>query len=453
MKLFHTYAFTLIILLTTPEMLLAQNNLSKPQSIKVSNQPIQEVLTILSNQGNFNFSYNSKIIKKDSLISYTASNKPLIQILQQILPREFEYKESGNYIIIRRKPITTSNIISQSQSTTAYYIIDGFVVDEETGERIPEASIYDKNNLISTLSDERGYFVLKLKNKYNTSEISISKINYQDTSIIVKAGLNQQVSFALSRKPVYNCIETDPSLTNIVSNTSEPSTLEVEREEISKQRYLSKLILTSKRKVQNLNLKDFIVNRPFQFSVIPMISSRGKMNPQVISKTSINLFGGYCGGVSWIEIGGLFNIDKKDVKQIQLAGLFNLVGGNSQGLQASGIYNQVLGQVDGVQLGGIANIADREVKGLQAASILNLANGNVDGVQISGLANIAESKIEGMQISSLINMAKEIKGVQIGFINFTQSFSGTSIGFINIVKTPNKKKVYFIVRPPRNKKK
>ena len=98
------------------------------------------------------------------------------------------------------------------------------------------------------------------------------------------------------------------------------------------------------------------------------------MNHQVISKTSINLLGGYCGGVSWIEVGGLFNIDKKDVKQIQLAGLFNLVGGNSQGLQASGIYNQVLGQVDGVQLGGIANIADREVKGLQAASILNLAN-------------------------------------------------------------------------------
>ncbi len=432
--------------------LYGQNYLSKPLSIKVNNQPLQEVLTILSNQGNFNFSYNSKILKKDSLISYTVTNKPLIQILQQILPHEFEYKESGNYIIIRRKPITTSNIISQSQSTTAFYIIDGFVVDEETGERIPEASIYDKNNLISTLSDERGYFVLKLKNKYNTSVVSISKINYQDTSIEVKAGLNQQVSFALSRKPLHNTPETNTSVTNIVSNTSEVTPVDNEVEEISKQHYLSKLFLSSKRKVQNLNLKDFIVNRPFQFSVIPMISSRGKMNHQVISKTSINLLGGYCGGVNWIEVGGLFNIDKKDVKHVQLAGLFNLVGGNSQGLQASGIYNQVLGQVDGVQLGGLANIVDREVKGAQVASILNLANGHVEGMQLSGLVNIADNKVDGMQISALVNIAQEIKGVQIGFVNFTKSFTGTSIGLINIVSTPQKKRVYFIVRPPRKKK-
>ena len=37
------------------------------------------------------------------------------------------------------------------------------------------------------------------------------------------------------------------------------------------------------------------------------------------------MFGGYTAGVNGLEIGGLFNLNKKDVRYVQAAGLFNIV--------------------------------------------------------------------------------------------------------------------------------
>src|SRR6187200_978838 len=75
----------------------AQNILNKTLSIEVNRQRLDNVLEILSNKGNFYFSYNSAVIKKDSLVSYSASNKTVKEILNAILPGGYEYKESGNY--------------------------------------------------------------------------------------------------------------------------------------------------------------------------------------------------------------------------------------------------------------------------------------------------------------------------------------------------------------------
>lgn len=414
----HTLLF-IITLLWLSVSTQAQQLLNKPLSIDVQKQGIVDVLTILSNKGNFNFSYNSKIINKDTLITLSAKDKPLVRILETMFSDGYEFKESGNYIIIRRKPITTSNIIAKSPSKTDYFIIDGFVVDEETGERIPYASIYDKTNLVSTLSDERGYFVLKLKNKLNTSEISISKQNYQDTSIKISVGLNQQVSFALARKSIQSKRSEPLAVQRIIGDSTECAEEIASDNESKKQHYLNRLFLSSKRRIQNINMSNFIANRSFQLSVIPMISTRGNMNHQIVSRTSINLLGGYCAGVNWLEIGGLFNIDKKNVQYLQLGGLFNLVGGDVKGTQVGGLYNQVLG--------------------------------NVDGVQVAGLVNITDQTVDGVQIASLVNSSKKVKGLQIGLVNIAQNFDGYGIGLINIVSTPNKKRVYFVFRWPKKK--
>jgi hypothetical protein len=73
------------------------------------------------------------------------------------------------------------------------------------------------------------------------------------------------------------------------------------------------------------------------------------MSGQVINNFSLNIFGGYSGGVDGMELGGLFNIDKKDAQYFQAAGLFNMVGGNTNGVQLAGISNTVLKSVQGVQ--------------------------------------------------------------------------------------------------------
>src|SRR3954467_9264244 len=84
---------------------MGQELLSKNISLDVNRQRLDNVLEILSNKGNFYFSYNSNIIKQDSLVSLNVTNKPVRQILDALFPDHYEFMESGNYIIIRKAPI------------------------------------------------------------------------------------------------------------------------------------------------------------------------------------------------------------------------------------------------------------------------------------------------------------------------------------------------------------
>ena len=59
--------------------------LQKNISLDINNQRLDNVLEILSNKGDFYFSYNSSIIKKDSLVSLRASNKTVKEILSLLL--------------------------------------------------------------------------------------------------------------------------------------------------------------------------------------------------------------------------------------------------------------------------------------------------------------------------------------------------------------------------------
>lgn len=409
-------SIVIIPILLFTQIVFAQNHLNKIISVNVKSLPLQDALTVISNEGDFTFSYNSKVVKKDSIVSISAKSKSVQDILRMLFKSNYDFKESGNYIIIRRKAITTSSVISKSPVTTDYFYITGVIIDEETGDKIPDATIYEQQNLISSMTDEKGNFSLKLKNKYKTASVSISKQDYKDTTVEIKTNFNQKLTIALAKKePEFVAIE-DAQFKNV----------EAEKGTIRKEDYLlviekkwfTNLFLTSKQKIQSLNLKKFYTTRGYQFSLIPGIGTHGKMNPQVVNGISINLIGGYSGGTSIFEVGGIFNIDKRDVKSCQVAGAVNLVGGKMDGVQVSSLYNEV--------------------------------NDTVKGTQIAGLANVAKNEVKGIQIASLYNKAKNIKGLQIGLVNVTNGTDGTSVGLINISKGKRAKhRVGFLLRVPR----
>src|SRR5687767_5838852 len=94
----------------------AQSLLNRTVSIVVNRQQLDQVLEILSNKGNFYFSYNSNIIKRDSLVTLSIYNKTVKQIMEQLFPEGYEYRESGNYIILRRTPIKLTVVTDRSAS-------------------------------------------------------------------------------------------------------------------------------------------------------------------------------------------------------------------------------------------------------------------------------------------------------------------------------------------------
>lgn len=447
---------TLFLLFSTAQ---AQSLLNKSLSLEVSRQRIDNVLEIISNKGNFYFSYNSSIIRRDSLVSLSMVNKPVRQILDQLFPDSFDFIESGNYIILKRKPLTVTLITSQDATEDKLYTITGKVLDEVTGAQISNASVYEKRRLVSALTNENGYFKLKLKSKYSTANLTVSKAFYKDTTVTVRPKFNQNLTITIvpieNEATIITVAPEDFNLPDtILFEVRKPSGTELylykrsETKNVEK-KGMGKLLVSAKQKMQGLNLGNFFTTRPYQLSLTPGLSTHGKLNSQVVSNISFNLLGGYSGGVNGAELGGVFNLDKKDVQYVQVAGVFNLVGGRVRGVQLAGVSNTVLDSVRGVQAAGVANTASGKLngaqlsgvynhvldsmEGVQASGVANFANKNVSGAQIAGVLNVSRRTVAGAQVAGVFNYAKKLKGVQVGLINVVDSSEGISIGLINIV--------------------
>ena len=448
----------ILILLFTSANAIAQSVLDRRVSFDVNHQRLDDVLSIISNKAGFSFSYNSNIVKRDSLVTMSVSNETVRQVLNRLFSDNYEYKESGNYVILRKVSLQLTSVTKTEPAKDKTYAISGYVVDSETGERLVNVSIYETTHLVSALTDENGYFSLKLKEKYKTSSLAVSKYAYEDTTVQIEPKYDLQLIIAIV--PVLNeVIASTPNKYEIADTINNKDTTgkamadsniafktvpdEVEETEIAK------FLLSAKQKIRSLNIKKFFTEKPFQFSVIPGISTQGAMSGQVVNNFSFNLFGGYNAGVKGLEIGGLFNINKKDVRWVQGAGLFNIVGGSVTGLQVSGLHNMSLknvtgfqvaginnfvkGNVRGIQISGLGNISGGTMRGLQMAGVFNYQNRHSEGIQIAGIGNIGGREVKGIQAAGVFNYAKKLKGVQFGIINIADTSEGYMIGLVNVV--------------------
>lgn len=358
---------------------LAQNLLRKKISIEVKQRPLSVVLEQIAARGGFNFSYNGLILPQDSLVSISAHDMPVSVLLPRLINRKVEYLESGHFLVIRGVLKQLGMITSDMVSGNNLFSLSGIVVDLASGERLGNASVYEKLKLVSTLTDEHGYFRLRLRSNGQLSTgITLSKQGYRDTTIFFLE------TVAVSRTK------------NEGQDKARFGNSSVEHTGVGK------ALISARKKFQSMNITGFFANRPFQVSVAPDVSTRGMMGPQVINNFSLNLTGGYTGGVEGVEMAGVFNINKMDMRYLQLAGIFNLTGGTVRGIQLAGVNNRTM----------------EDVNGLQAAGFMNSTEGTLRGVQISGLNNFAGN----------------VKGVQIGLVNVADSSSGLSIGLINIIR-------------------
>ncbi|NII25369.1 hypothetical protein HB364_09770 [Pseudoflavitalea sp. X16] len=442
----------------------AQSVLNRTVSFAVNRQPLDQVLEILSNKADFYFSYNSNIIKRDSLVTLTITNRTVKQVMEQLFPEGYEYRESGNYIILRRTPIKLTVITNRTASEEKLYYVSGYILDDQTGETVSNASIYEKSQLANTISDGQGYFKIKLKSRYDKAALTVSREFYEDTTIVIQPKYNQQLSIAIMPVEVSDktitiapyTFEAPDSIVIAVRKADSTHWLYTYRKTDSvkvEKTAMGKWLLHTWQRVQTINLQKFFVARPYQVSLLPWLSTNGRLNSQVINNVSLNIWGGYSGGVKGVELAGWFNIDKKDVRWLQAAGWFNIVGGQVDGVQLAGIHNTVLDSVTGVQAAGISNFVRRQfigaqlsgiynhvggsMNGLQAAGIGNFANNGTTGAQVAGVLNVNRRNLRGAQIAGVLNVNfQETKGAQIaGVINYTKKLSGVQVGLINIADT------------------
>lgn len=251
----------------------------------------------------------------------------------------------------------------------------------------------------------------------------------------------------------FNPLEGKTSQTGPEKAIEETGNYEIERTKMPEQKTTFHSFDQKIKAVQfdpfGKNLED-TTTTSFQFSFVPFVGTNGTNSGNVINDYSFNLLGGYSAGTNKLEMAGLFNINRGDLRGVQMAGWFNQVGGKVDGVQLSGLFNSNLdsvnavqlaglanfttGPVDGVQIAGVTNFSPKNVKGVQLAGVMNFTAENLEGSQISGVLNFTAKNVKGSQ-AGLINYARKVDGFQLGLINFSDSISGIPVGFLSFVKS------------------
>jgi len=316
------FVLTILFLFAIGATADAQQILSRQVSVHFDHTRLGEALTQIGKQGSFYFSYNGTLLPKDSLVTLSAVQQPVAVVLKQIFHDRFEFEEQGNYIIIVPALPHLGMINTDITNDDHTFSISGIVIDERNNKRIINASVYEKQQLAATLTDEHGYFKLKIRTADpGVLRITASKLLYHDVTL----------NF-LQAVPVTTRSDQHPYRGNADGKSVESDAL-------------GKFFITARQRIQSLNIPDFFARRPFQVSLTPGLSTHGLFSSQVVNKFSLNVAGGYTAGVNGMEIGGLFNINKEDSRYFQFAGVFNLVGHNMTGFQLAGFTWTIPGQM------------------------------------------------------------------------------------------------------------
>ncbi|MDQ3112302.1 MAG: hypothetical protein M3R17_20650 [Bacteroidota bacterium] len=470
----HCIAFLLVLISLAAR---AQSTLPVTErivSLNYDNRRVDEVLRDISAQGKFEFVWASNLFDASRTVSLHEKNITVRRAIYLLFGNSITYKVRNDYIILQPAPAPIA--ATETSPRKKEYTLSGYIVDANTGIGISYASVYDSASLASTLSDYYGFYTLKLNGSTQPVNLKVSREYYSDTafSIVPSSNLTHDIS-------IYHTPEKIIPVTNDSIPKTDTTTI-AQEQNVESFPFLDSLIGFDQL-MQSRNMKEFL-KRGGQVSLLPFISTNGKLTGNVVNKFSLNVIGGYTAGTDGLEIGGALNIDRRNVNGVQIAGGANVVGGNVKGIQTSGALNFTMGSLRGLQLSGGSNflmdtlrgvqlaggtnvnrgkiyggqiaggvnIAMRDLDGFQLSGGLNFTNGTVkkfqatgglnyagqtNGFQLAGGANISADTVKGMQLAGGFNFARHMNGTQIAVLNIAQESKGFQLGVLNIADTCN----------------
>jgi hypothetical protein len=454
-------------------------------SIKISNEKIDEGLKIIEKAGGFNFSYNPDAIEVNRRISVNAQNQSVRQVLSEIFNNSLSFKNRGNYIILKKI----------NEEPKKDFFVMGYVSDGETGLKIEKASIYEPLTLASAVTNQYGFYRIKLSTEINQVNLLVRKQNYQNESVSIKSKQDKMLNIRLlptiieeietPKKTVITTpeiirpisIRTDtliekkldsipiPKKDTVVINPKPETswlknTIDWRAEWESAKEILDETsedvmqwFLNKKQSIHTRNIGDTLF-RPVQISFLPYIGTNHVMSGNVVNNVSLNIIAGYSMGVRTLELGGFMNLVRRDVYGVQGAGFMNIVGRDVKGVQAAGFMNingrntfgvQLAGfgnvnagNSGAVQMAGFANFNTKSFYGIQNAGFMNTVGGDMKlGLQIAGFQNIVRKNAKGIQVAGFANnVGRDFDGIQVsGFLNIVgKTHNGLQVGIINVAK-------------------
>jgi hypothetical protein len=203
-KYFHTKVFVVCVILFLKFGLTAYSqelDLNQLVNVKFTNEKLESVLNTISKTYNIRFSYSSRNIPVDFKVSYSATNKPLNQVLLDIFKQAgISFENVNGFLILKPTAIEEPKSV---QEKISYFTISGTICDSSNSENLIGAAIYIKENGIGTLTNSYGFYSIKLPKGNYTLETSY--IGYSMESIAIE--LNHDVKQNLRLSPIVSIMD------------------------------------------------------------------------------------------------------------------------------------------------------------------------------------------------------------------------------------------------------
>jgi hypothetical protein len=154
---------------------------------------LREILTLVENQTEINFSYSPDKIPLDSMIELSSPELSLNEILLLLENSGLELSRRSDYYII--KPARKTMPISPPQK---FFTVSGFVTDKNNKESLIGASISIRETGKGTISNGYGFFSLRLKE--GAHSLLFSFVGYKPAIREINLKANQNLRIDLERR-------------------------------------------------------------------------------------------------------------------------------------------------------------------------------------------------------------------------------------------------------------
>ena len=187
-------------------------------SVEASQLPLADVLKIISQESGIPFSYNPKRLDVDRKIDYSAINKSLTSILNDLSEQfDLSYSFVEDQIIVKPE--------KRIEKTTQSITLSGFIKDLNTGEALIGSTMYLKELQTGAVSNAFGFYSITIPKGVYT--IDCSFVGYQKFSkrITLETSLRQDVAL-VEQPPLLEEIIVEASDEDI-GKENQPSSLEL----------------------------------------------------------------------------------------------------------------------------------------------------------------------------------------------------------------------------------
>ncbi|MEZ4999877.1 MAG: carboxypeptidase-like regulatory domain-containing protein [Bacteroidales bacterium] len=198
----HYLLLVVALLLTASNSYLSAQAtvLDEPVTVRMSNVSISGVLKSITRKTGYEFTYDTDLVKQDSIISLSSIDTPVRTVLDAIFGMGYlSYTVIGQHIILYRDPDASKAMITE-EGRESVYQISGRVTEKGSGDPLPYATLGLYRIGKGTVTNFDGQFSFKVTDEDMNDSLRISYLGFRNMVVPVNKVIGTNYIFELERE-------------------------------------------------------------------------------------------------------------------------------------------------------------------------------------------------------------------------------------------------------------